>query len=132
MIPLAPKRRWSRWSLRTLFAVVTLFGILLGYELNWLHQRHQMIAKHQLRMKKWQGLEPEFRDLEEKVAVFSTVPRSGPGLLWIFGERAVISLKLLDSVDEGGGFYCSRDTKASERLFPEAAIFTFIIDPYLK
>ena len=38
-----PKRRRPRFSLRTLFAVVTLFGCWLGYELNWIRQRREAI-----------------------------------------------------------------------------------------
>ena len=41
----APNRRWFRFSLRTLFVVVTVFGIWLGYELNWIRQRHEMLSK---------------------------------------------------------------------------------------
>src|SRR5258708_10246160 len=40
----APKRRWFRFSLRTMFVVVTLFGCWLAYSLNWIRQRHDFIA----------------------------------------------------------------------------------------
>ncbi len=33
-------RRWLRFSLRTLFVVVTVLCVWLGYELNWI--RHAM------------------------------------------------------------------------------------------
>lgn len=36
----APRRRCFRFSLRTLFVVVTVFGCWLGYQLNWIRQRH--------------------------------------------------------------------------------------------
>ena len=35
-----PKRRWFQWSLRTLFVVMALFGCWLGYEVNWIRERH--------------------------------------------------------------------------------------------
>jgi hypothetical protein len=38
-----PKRRWFRFSLRTLFALVTLCALLscwTVYQLNWIRQRH--------------------------------------------------------------------------------------------
>jgi len=38
----APKRRWFRWSLRTMFVVVTVCG-WIGYQLNWIRQRHEFI-----------------------------------------------------------------------------------------
>src|ERR1700690_2367557 len=41
MIP-APKRRWLRFSLRTLFVVVTVFGIWLGWQTNVVRERRTM------------------------------------------------------------------------------------------
>ena len=38
-----PKRRWFRFSLRTLFVLVTIIGIAAGwvtYQLNWIRERH--------------------------------------------------------------------------------------------
>ena len=40
----APKSRWFRFSLRTLFVVVTVFGIWLGYYRNWMLQREDARA----------------------------------------------------------------------------------------
>jgi hypothetical protein len=45
----APKRRWFAFSLRTLFVGVAVFGIWLGWEFNFVHQRNAMrdwIADH--------------------------------------------------------------------------------------
>jgi hypothetical protein len=39
-----PKRRWFRFSLRTLFVLVTVIGVAAGWlanQLNWIRQRHQ-------------------------------------------------------------------------------------------
>jgi hypothetical protein len=36
-----PKRRGFQFSLRTLFIVLTLVGIWLGYHVNWIRQRHR-------------------------------------------------------------------------------------------
>jgi hypothetical protein len=44
---IAPKRRWPRFSLRTLFVVVTVLGCWLGYQLNWIRQRHDFLARNQ-------------------------------------------------------------------------------------
>jgi hypothetical protein len=39
----APKR-WFRWSLRTMFVVVTVLGAMIGYELNWIRDRHRALS----------------------------------------------------------------------------------------
>jgi hypothetical protein len=43
-----PKRRWPRFTLRTLFAAVTVLGMGLGwvvYQLDWIRQRRDIIAR---------------------------------------------------------------------------------------
>jgi hypothetical protein len=40
-----PKRRWPRFTLRTLFVVVTAFGIWLGWNFNILRQREKMLDR---------------------------------------------------------------------------------------
>ena len=43
------RRRWFRFSLRTLFVVLTVLCFVLGgwvaYQLNWISQRHAAIAR---------------------------------------------------------------------------------------
>ncbi len=39
----APNRRWFRFSLRTLFVVMTVF-CWLGYQINWMLQRHEALS----------------------------------------------------------------------------------------
>ena len=57
----APKRRWT-FTLRTLFVVVTVFGIWLGYEMNWIRERHAFLTRR-----------AEFRDfLVKKLATFDS------------------------------------------------------------
>jgi hypothetical protein len=44
-----PKRRWFRFSLRTLFVLVTVVGVVAGwvaYQLNWIRQRHIFFSKY--------------------------------------------------------------------------------------
>jgi hypothetical protein len=46
-----PKRRWFKFSLRTLFVLVTIAGVgasWVTYQLNWIQQRHVFLAKHAL------------------------------------------------------------------------------------
>ncbi len=40
LVPFAPNRRWFRFSLRTMFVVVTVLCVWLGYHLNWIRERH--------------------------------------------------------------------------------------------
>jgi hypothetical protein len=40
----APKRSWCSYSLRTLFVVVTVFGIWLGWELESIRARKEFLA----------------------------------------------------------------------------------------
>jgi hypothetical protein len=68
MSALAPSRRLFRFSLRTLFVVVTVFCVWLGYNLNWLRQRRAVI-----------------QDSQSIQLIME--PRSAPGLLWVFGEQ---------------------------------------------
>lgn len=49
----APERRWFRYSLRTLFAVVTVVACWLGYELNWIRQRRMVIGDPQVKSIKY-------------------------------------------------------------------------------
>ena len=44
----APKRRRFAYSLRTLFVAVTVLGIWLGYQLNWIRQRRDIISDPQV------------------------------------------------------------------------------------
>ena len=37
-----PKRRWFAYSLRTLFVVVTVFGVWLGWNLKAVHDRQEL------------------------------------------------------------------------------------------
>ncbi len=43
MLPTPPGRRWFRYGLRTLFAVVTVICCFLGYECNWIYARREAI-----------------------------------------------------------------------------------------
>ena len=80
---LAPKRRWFQFSLRTLFVVVTVFGCWLGYELNWLRERHLLVESGE-------------------AAVYSTnqgTRPTAPSLLWLFGEEGAGQITLLLVLD---------------------------------
>jgi hypothetical protein len=88
-----PKRRWFRFSLRTLFVLVTIVGaaIWVIQQLNWIHQRHEFLTQHH----------PSCKD--------GIAPLS----LRIFGETGYHSIVL------GPGHLDSNPSK----LFPEASIY---------
>ena len=45
-----PYRRWFRFSLRTMFVLVAVFGCWLGYEMNWIRQRHAFAARQDVNL----------------------------------------------------------------------------------
>jgi hypothetical protein len=112
----APNRRWFRWSLQTMFVVVTAFACWLGYELNWIKQRHELLTKHQAYFTEV-GI-----DLSQ--AGPTPAPRA-PGLLWLFGERGhaeVDLLFLIDKEEDRTPPEAFPDVRLAKRLFPEAEI----------
>ncbi len=105
---LAPKRRWLRFSLRTLFLVLTVVGCWLGYELNWIRLRHAALATGIVETEPF----PRF---------FTSQATAAPGHLWLFGETGYPDLWIQLSEDD--------PTQAEEELvaalqelFPESAI----------
>jgi hypothetical protein len=58
----------------TLFIVVTVFCCWLGYQLNWIRERHAIMDD----VPNWSVLEGGITGLAQP---------SDPGLLWIFGEQ---------------------------------------------
>ena len=93
-------RGWFRFSLRTLFVVMTLAAIPLGwvgYSLNWIRQRHEILSL-----------------VNGPVEFFGT-HRTAPAGLWVFGEtgRNAIRLPSTTSVYESA---------AVKRLYPESVV----------
>ena len=105
MLP-APKRCWFRFSLRTLFVVVTMVAITVSYlvlQLNWLRQRREFHT-----------------DLKLCVAGEVRPNTRAPGLLWLFGDYSYSKISLnthskLPPATEG-------DLATARRLFPEAEV----------
>jgi hypothetical protein len=124
-VPFAPKRRWFQWSLRTLFVVVTLFGCWLGYEWNWIRQRHALVTRQQA-LAADAALEAGPKSGSAWTLSFttaSTVARA-PGLLWIFGEEPLSDLEVI-FIDDGQRDLTvqqHREIEQAKRLFPEADV----------
>jgi hypothetical protein len=104
----ALKRRWFRFGLRTLFVIVTVFGCWLGYQVNWIRQRHSALASGVV-----QGEIPN----TPYVLQTTTAPR----LLWLFGETGYKRLLVR--------FFGVEPSQAErdkiKELFPEAAIWPY-------
>lgn len=114
----APKRPWFRFRLRTLFVVVTVLACWLGYELNWIRQRHELLAR------------PDVFHLRDSPSFGvnllvqpSVKTQRAPGLLWMLGESGVRSLDLPIAAER---FHASDCPECQEKvdhaksLFPEA------------
>jgi hypothetical protein len=88
-----------RFSLRTLFILVTLAALWIGWSFNWIRQRHDFV-----------------REGNTLGAVAHGSTSRAPGLLWLFGEeRAEVVFLFTDD---------QADYDRARRLFPEAHIET--------
>lgn len=107
-----PKRRAGfRFSLRTLFVAVTLFGIWLGLQMKWIRDRHSYLAAH-----------PDASEVPRP----TDKPAIAPGFLGLFGEAAQTRMSV-----QSPGFWSQRDDRKTKpspesvqlrKLFPEAII----------
>jgi hypothetical protein len=108
------RRRWLRFSLRTLFVVVTVLCVWLGYELNWIRQRHH------------------FADSEATAIAALGIPMAdpheymAPWPLPLFGEIGKMNLTILaEGANDKTLTKRDKDRIAEvSRLFPEVYTFT--------
>jgi hypothetical protein len=121
----APKRRWFSYSLRTLFVVVTVFACWLGYQLNWIRERHALLSR------------PHAVSYVSGVDGLSPDQVPAPLSLRAFGERGCWLL-YLTFVDDERGSNCDSnepeersrllnpnellEIERARRLFPEASV----------
>jgi hypothetical protein len=92
-------RRHCSYSLPTLFALVTLVGCWLGYQLNWIRARHNALKEYQAHQLSFCGM---------------NIPDAPFPLGW-FGETNLEFIQLGHKVDAA--------TEARLRsLFPESAL----------
>jgi hypothetical protein len=113
MIPAANLRSF-RYSLRTLFVLITVFACWLGYELNWIRQRHAVLITGNWRA--YETVHDPFEDTHGQTV-------RAPGLLWFFGEPGYASLMKLRA-----GPVANKEKAELDRvkvLFPEAHIALF-------
>lgn len=109
MIGGMPRSRFPlRFSLRTLFMVVTVLCLplgWLGYQLNWVRQRREALATRSI------------LDITDSASL------PAPSALSFFGERGYPSLLVMPA--HPGGLWTHADEaelKRAEKLFPEASV----------
>jgi len=116
-----PTRRWFRFSLRTLLVAITLFGLWLGYYINWIHQRQQARAVEDREAVEIQdNVEIVKAVMGVKTVVQVPPPHWFSWVLAILGERPVNGILLSGS---------EKDPKQKalaelyRKLFPESEVY---------
>jgi hypothetical protein len=99
-----PGSRRFQFSLRTLFVVITILACWLGYEFNWIRQRHEFISRR-----------PELAKPHQTHKAYKYRPVEAPGLLWVFGEPGASYLWFESKPSES-------EIARAKRLFPEAKL----------
>ena len=89
-------RRWFRFTLRTLFVLMTLVACAVWYahaQSKWLIARRGFLDKHSV--------------------AYGTGAARAPGLLWALGERGIVQVVV-----------ANEDKQLAKDLFPEAHVTT--------
>ncbi len=127
-----PNRRWT-FTLRTLFVVVTVFGIWLGYEWNWIRQRRAFLKEVETQKARTPPSDFDYSSGTGDVRVFgqqrSWAERHCRWTLRCFGEPEVVFLNAQFIADGHTDPDSLRDAKFSEAhsLFPEAIISMTVV-----
>ena len=118
-------RRWFRFSLRTLFVLLTVFGVWLGVQVKWIRDRHAALAWIATSGYSWvvpYGFSAE--DFVAKPAPDDPCYTRAPWSIRMLHESGIARIRIYRS-ESGETFdYQSVDEKLRElkRLFPEADI----------
>lgn len=118
----APKHRWFAFSLRTLFVVVTVVGIGLGwvvYQLNWIRQRRAVIARPDILSWSRFAVEP-LASPPWTLRPFAERGFYGVDLIIVDDDRAIVNE--MDVTADDSRLTAKERNKVLEirRLFPEA------------
>ncbi len=117
------RRRWFRFSLRTLFVVVTLVAVSSSwvvYQLNWIRGRRELAERQVARIAE---LAPEIVG----VVIYANPPPETPAaikLLSLLGERPRQGVMLIFWGDTEADLSEAekRELESARRLFPESQI----------
>jgi hypothetical protein len=114
-----------RFSLRTLFVVLTAFCCFLGHEVSWLKQRRQFLSTYgDFNRYPYQSVHTS-EDVG-RLGVIKKCP-GAPGLLWLFGEKGVNVIVMgipPQDMDSTGRLRQPEPAPVAtaRRLFPESSI----------
>ena len=111
-------RRWLRCGL--VFAAAVLFATL-GYDLNWIRERHAMLRNGEVIDLVGSTVTDTQEVFEKLWALEGMSPASAPGLLSLFGERGITELRIfINDYDELIPCEQYEVSRRALRLFPEA------------
>jgi hypothetical protein len=128
----APNHRWLRFSLRTMFVVLAVATVpmgWLGWNLHSIRQRHALLARHVAPQTRWPEGVNTLRIRQRKLfcTIAPTSTNVGYGLR-ILGEPNVGEVKLFIRRDKSGAIDSVRrdEIELAARLFPEANILVHV------
>jgi hypothetical protein len=110
-----PRRRWFSFSLRTLFVLVTIFGVWLGLQVKWMQDRHAALDWVKAQEVVWH---------EIPVSQGAILGRDAPWQLRLLGESGAEQVSVLVENDER-----APRQQTLERLFPEAEVLVLTPGP---
>jgi len=117
---LAQMRLRPRFSLKMLFLLVAVVGVVCAYHVNWIRQRHTLLAE---------SSKP--RDGSEDKRYVYHHDTSSTNLLWLFGERGHAAVTLVFDRRRDGMIHArsarflslhKQELERAKDLFPEAYI----------
>jgi hypothetical protein len=124
-----PKRRWFRFSLATLFIVVTVISCLAGYGVNWIHQRRDLVHEGDILVQKSSNyvtgvtsdeLPPAGSTLSQRLLTFLGEPPTNRCFVWILLREE--ELEEIEPVDVP-------KVRRARELLPEAEIVVVWFQP---
>jgi hypothetical protein len=111
----SPTRRF-RFSVRTLFVAVTVLGVWIGYQCNWIRERRAAAMRTE---------SPELHCVptDEDEGLY-TLPRPRPFVLWLFRQPTYASVSVLFEQRPGGVLDAEQlqEFRRLIALFPEAEV----------
>jgi hypothetical protein len=120
MIPV-PKRSWFRFSLRTLFAIVTAFCFWLGWNVNLVRERQTLLPDILADNQAWERIRLKIQRAGKVDLLVGKVGRVNWGKVEIAFIRRMFGDKACPRID----CHTEADALRMMRLFPEATVIYF-------